>query len=162
MAVKEQHGVKQQENIDIISEEFEQRLNNGYGENQQSNPFVSKPSDMPTGGVEDDIPLPPPPRPESTQVISSLTYDSHQGVQTSSRDEVDDLPPPPPPEIYEQLNFQNRMNGHLSNGLLQQGIVQSCEQPKHESYQPSHNAIKPQLPHILPPSSLKSPQVNIV
>ena len=156
------HNTHMQENIDIISEEFEQRLNNGYGENQPLNPIASKPSDIPTGGVDDDIPLPPPPRPESTQVLSSLTYDARQSVQTSSRDEVDDLPPPPPPEIYEQLNFQNQLNGCLNNGLLQQGIVQSCEQPKHESYQPSHNAMKTQLPHTLPPSSLKSPQVNII
>merc|ERR1712223_499664 len=125
--------------IDAISEEFENRLS-GYGGDQKT-----------YAHEEEDIPLPPPPGlAENNQPIITNQCIPHV-------DELDDLPPPPP-EIYEQINHQAQINDGNSPNPVQKGNVQFNQQINQSNFQQKQNQIKNQLPHILPPSSLKSPQ----
>ena len=142
--------------VDIISEEFENRLL-GYGGEQQGYSNIKQSNRMVRGvSEEEEIPLPPPPRPDSVQVLSSIAVDPNQCMPLSNPDDVDDLPPPPPPEIYEQLNYQNHLNGIHKEPILQ-GNVQCYDQLDHVNSR--QNTMKYNLPQTLPPSSIKSSSV---
>ena len=129
--------------VDVISEEFENRLS-GYGGDQKTNPHD-----------EEDIPLPPPPRPaDNAQAISSSHCIPHA-------DDLDDLPPPPP-EIYEPINYQTQMTDGNYQDSVRKGNVQFDQQSNPANFHQKQAQIKSQLPQMLPPSSLKSPQVRLI
>ena len=139
--------------VDVISEEFENRLR-GLSVEPQMYSRTQTTAMKRDAHEEDDIPLPPPPREESLVRVTG----SSQCVPHPNLEDVDDLPPPPPPEIYEQLQSHNQMNG-VNKGSILGAKVQFYEQPNNINFQQKQSAIKNQLPQTLPPSSLKSSQV---